>query len=135
MAVLCRCTPCGVDQVCIGGQFTWLRQLCGLDSYVCVCVRVCVRACVCVCVCVCIGNCLGRFMPMYSVWCRPGVHWWSIHMASPVVWIRQLPGASLDLSHSDLVFFAIVAIRENLWVHIQCICRFACFSRYGMAWY
>ena len=26
---------------------------------------------------------------------------------------------------------AIVAIRENLWVHIQCICRFACFSRHG----
>ena len=52
---------------------------------------------------VCIGNCLGRFMPMYSVWCRPGVHWWSIHMASPVVWIRQLSGESLDLSHSDLV--------------------------------
>ena len=52
---------------------------------------------------VCIGNCLGRFMPMYSVWCRPCVHWWSIHMASPVVWIRQLSGASLDLSHSDLV--------------------------------
>ena len=24
-------------------------------------------------------------------------------MASPVVWIRQLSGASLDLSHSDLV--------------------------------
>ena len=44
-------------------------------------------------------------------------------MASPVVWIRQLSGASLDLSHSGLV-----AIRENLWVHIQCTCRFACFS-------
>ena len=52
---------------------------------------------------VCIGNCLGRFMPMYSVWCRPGVHWWSIHMASLVTWIRQLSGASLDLSHSQLV--------------------------------
>ena len=26
-----------------------------------------------------------------------------IHMASPVAWIRQLSGASLDLSHSDLV--------------------------------
>ena len=24
-------------------------------------------------------------------------------MASPVLWIRQLSGASLDLSHSDLV--------------------------------
>ena len=24
-------------------------------------------------------------------------------MASPVVWIRQLPGARLDLSYSDLV--------------------------------
>ena len=52
---------------------------------------------------VCIGNCLGCFMPMYSVCCRPGVHWWSIHMASPVVWIRQLSGASLVLSHLDLV--------------------------------
>ena len=72
---------------------------------VCVCVCACARACVCVCVrvhvvpkqgavytgypskCrVCIGNCLGRFMPMYSVWCRPGVvHWWSIYMASQVV--------------------------------------------------
>ena len=26
---------------------------------------------------------------------------------------------------------SIVAIRENLWVHIQCICRFACFSCHG----
>ena len=23
----------------------------------------------------CIGSCLGRPIPMYSVWCRPGVHW------------------------------------------------------------
>ena len=40
---------------------------------------------------------------MYSVWCRPGVHWVSNHMASQVVWIGQFSGASLDLSHSDLV--------------------------------
>ena len=46
---------------------------------------------------------LAVCMPIYSVWCRPGVHWWSIQMASPIVWIRQLSGASLDLSHSDLV--------------------------------
>ena len=51
------------------------------------------------------GNCLGRFTPLYSVWCRPGVHWWSIHMASQVVWIGQLSGASFDLSHSDLVHY------------------------------
>ena len=44
LAVLFRCTPCGVDQVCIGG---------------------------------------------------------SIHMASPVVWIRQLSGACLDLFQSE----------------------------------
>ena len=52
---------------------------------------------------VCIGNCLGRPIPMCSVWCRPDVQWRSIHTAMPVVWIRQLSGASLDLSHSDLV--------------------------------
>ena len=36
------------------------------------------------------------------------------------------------------VLFAIVAIRENLRVHIQCICRFACFSCDGRihgTWY
>ena len=30
------------------------------------------------------------------------------------------------------ILSAIVAIRENLWVHIQCICRFACFSCDGV---
>ena len=68
----------------------------------------CVRARACVCTdypgkCgVCIGNGLGRHIPMCSVWCRPGVHFGeSIHMTSPVVWIRQLSGASLDLFHSE----------------------------------
>ena len=97
----------------------------------CTCLHYCGTWCVwCVCV----------FMPMmmYSVWCRPGVHWWSIHIASSVVWIRQLSGASLDLSHSDLVRYRCykrksvgahpVHLQKNLWVHIQCICRFACFS-------
>ena len=69
MAVLCRCTPCGVDQVCIGGRFTWLCQLCGLDSY----------------------------------------------LAQVLICLIQ-------------ILFAIIAIRENLWVHIQCIFRFACFT-------
>ena len=43
----------------------------------------CVRVCVCVCVCdqVCIGG--------------------PIHVASPVVWIRQLSGACLDLFQSE----------------------------------
>ena len=49
-------------------------------------------------------------------------------MASPVVWVRQLSGASLDLFHSDLVMSAVVAITEKLWVYNHCICRFACFS-------
>ena len=31
------------------------------------------------------------------------MHWWSILIASQVVWIRHLSGISLDLSHSDLV--------------------------------
>ena len=54
----------------------------------------------------CIGNyCLGAILltiVMYSVWCRPGVNWWSIHMVLPVVWIRQLSGACLDLFQSEL---------------------------------
>eukprot|EP00117_Sycon_ciliatum_P034780 scpid111524/ scgid26477/ len=72
---------------------------------------------------------------MHSVWCKPGVHWWSIHMASSVVWIRQLSVANLDLFHSDLI---IVAMRENLWVNIQCIGRLACFPCNGCmhgTWY
>ena len=68
-AVACVVRGVCVDQVYIGGRFTWLRQLCGLDSY----------------------------------------------LAQVLICLIQ-------------ILFAIVAIRENLWVHIQCICRFACFS-------
>ena len=50
-----------------------------------------------------IGYRLSRSMLMYFVLCRPREHWWSIFIASQVVWIRQLSGTSLDLSHSDLV--------------------------------
>ena len=50
---------------------------------VCVCVCVCVRTRVCVCVCVRVY--IGG----------------SIHMASPVVWIRQVSGACLDLFQSE----------------------------------
>ena len=64
----------------------------------------CVRACVSACVHTArIGNCLSRSMLMYFVLCRARVHWWSILIASQVVWIRQLSGTSLDRSHSDLV--------------------------------
>ena len=70
LAVLYRCTPCGVDQVCIGGRLIWPRQFCGLDSY----------------------------------------------LAQVLICLIQ-------------IFFAIVAITENLWVHKQFICcRFMCFS-------
>ena len=74
LAALFRCSPCGVDQVCIRGRFTWLCQLCGL---------------------------------------------------------RQLSGASLGLFHSDLVRYRC----STLWVHIQSICGFACFSCNGRTWY
>ena len=32
LAVLCQHPTCAVDQVCIGGRFTWLRRSSGLDS-------------------------------------------------------------------------------------------------------
>ena len=44
-------------------------------------------------------------------------------MVSSIVWIRQLSGACLDLFQIQILS-AIGAIRENLWVHIQCICSF-----------
>ena len=53
--------------------------------------------CVCVCVCACV---LFRCAPCgVDQVCIGGGG--SIHMASPVVWIRQLSGAGLDLFHSD----------------------------------
>ena len=39
--------------------------------------------CVCVCVCVCARVCVRVCDSVILCW-------WSIHMASPVVWIRQL---------------------------------------------
>ena len=83
---------------------------------------------------VCIGNDLGRFMPMYSVWCRPGVHWWSIHMASPVVWIRQLSGACLDLSHSDLVRYRCYK-RKSVGAHPVNLQICVLLLRGGYTWY
>ena len=56
-------------------------------------------------------------------------------MASPVVWFRQLSGASLNLSHSDLVRYR--CYKRTVGEH-QCICRFACFSCDGRlhgTWY
>ena len=96
---------------------------------------------------VCIGTtssiCLGRPFPMCSVRCRPGVHCESIHMASPVVWIRPLSGASLDLFHSGSDLLSLLLARENLCMgahpaHLQtcaslatraytwCVCVCAC---------
>ena len=40
-------------------------------------------------------------------------HWWSIHMGPQVVWSRQLSGASLDLSHSDLVRYRCYTYRRK----------------------
>ena len=73
---------------------------------VCVCAFVCVRVCVCVCVCMCVF--LGVFV------CSLGFAGWT-YLAPVLIW-------------SILILSAIVAMRENVWVHIRCICRFAYFS-------
>ena len=83
---------------------------------------------------VCIGNCIVRFMPIYSVRCRPGVHWLSIHMASPVVWIGQLSGTSLDLSHSDLVRYRCYK-RKSVGAHSLHAQISALLMRRAYTWY
>ena len=64
-------------------------------------------------------------------------------MVSPVVWIRQLSGASLDLSHSDLARYrcykrksvgahpvhlqiCVLLLRRAYTWYVVCVCGCAC---------
>ena len=73
--------------------------------------------------------CVCVYLTRHSKFCSPSLE--------HCLFFQDLP-SSAD-GHSMIVLCAcvsfrirsaIVAIRENLWVHIQCICRFACFSRH-----
>ena len=101
---------------CLGQGPVWIVVRACVCECVCVCVCVCVRVRVHVCarVCVCVRSphgvdqvCIGESI----------LHGFASYVDLAVVlicFIQVLP--------------AIVAIRENLWVHIQCIWRFVCFS-------
>ena len=82
---------------------------------------------------------MNMVLPRYQT-CTDRVYWLLMCVCARVcmcvcvcfTWLRQLCGLDSYLAQVLIcliqILFAIIAIRENLWVHIQCICRFACFS-------
>ena len=85
---------------------------------------VCPRTHVCVCVCVCIPH-----SPLEVLFPITGTL--PVLSGPAIICGWAFNDCIVCVCVSFRMRSAIVAIRENLWVHIQCICRFACFSRHG----
>ena len=99
---------------------------CGNCSFVCMCVFSCLS--VDMCMCVCGGGCVCLHVYLYVHTC---VCVCVCACVFQFTWLCQLCGLDsylvLVLICLIRIMSAIIGVRDDLWVRIQCMCRFVCF--------